>query len=70
MCGGSKSTSAPAPSQPTTFGYGAADNSNVAKANATGVGSTNALGTSTSGKLGSTALTGGTPSNDGKDMGV
>lgn len=53
MCmGGSKSTSAPPPSQPTTFGYGAADNSNVAKAKAAAVGST---------KGGETALTG----NDG-----
>jgi hypothetical protein len=31
MCGGSKSTAAPPPSPPTTFGYADADRSNTAK---------------------------------------
>jgi hypothetical protein len=53
MCGSSKSTAAPAPSPPTTFGYGVADSSNVSKPKAAAVGDTR----------GSTALT--QASNDG-----
>ncbi len=35
MCGGSKSTAAPPPSPPTTFGYADADRSNTARRAAT-----------------------------------